>query len=66
MEAPVTGSMVTCPNSSGSSVHGEDGRPLGIEVIDPTSATSEDICGVFDALGPRQPSADALSPLAGA
>jgi hypothetical protein len=44
----------------------EDGRPLGIEVIDPVSATAEEIYGVFDALGLRRPSPGALSPLTAA
>jgi len=44
----------------------EDGRPLGIEVIDPSSATAEDIYGVFDVLGLRRPSPDALAPLVAA
>ena len=46
--------------------YGEDGRPLGIEVIDPVSATVEDIYGVFNALGLRRPSPGALSPLTAA
>jgi hypothetical protein len=39
---------------------------LGIEVIDPVSATAEEIYGVFDALGLRRPSPGALSPLTAA
>ncbi len=46
--------------------YGEDGRPLGIEVIDPVSATAQDIYGVFDALGLQRPSPGALSPLTAA
>lgn len=45
---------------------GEDGRPLGIEVIDPISTSAEDIYGVLDALGLSRPSPDALSPLTAA
>jgi hypothetical protein len=42
---------------------GADGRPLGIEVIDPPSTTAEDIFAVFDRLGLGRPSRSALSPL---
>lgn len=45
---------------------GADGRPLGIEVIDPISATAEEVYGVFDRLGLRRPSPGALSPLTAA
>ena len=45
---------------------GADGRPLGIEVIDPISTTSDEIYGVFDTLGLRRPNPGALSPLTAA
>lgn len=45
---------------------GADGRPLGIEVIDPISTTSDDLYGVFDTLGLRRPSPGSLSPLTAA
>lgn len=43
--------------------YGADGRPLGIEVVDPVSTTSDELYGVFDTLGLPRPSPAALSPL---
>lgn len=42
---------------------GADGRPLGIELVDPLSTTAEEIFAVFDSLGLSRPSRSALSPL---
>ena len=46
--------------------YGAGGRPLGIEVVDPVSTTSDELYGVFDTLGLRRPSPGALSPLTAA
>jgi len=43
-----------------------DGRPLGIEVVDPLLTTADEIFAVFDALGLSRPSPNALSPLVAA
>ena len=43
-----------------------DGRPIGLEVIDPEKVTNTDIFAVFDGLGLARPDAADLSPLAAA
>lgn len=45
---------------------GADGRPLGIEVIDPLRTTTDELYGVFDALGLSRPGPGALAPLTAA
>mgnify|MGYP003394968128 CR=1 FL=1 len=43
-----------------------DGRPIGVEVIDPEGVTTGQIFAVFDGLGLARPDAADLSPLAAA
>jgi hypothetical protein len=40
-----------------------DGRPIGIEIIDPTMVTTADILSVFDELGLVRPDEHELAPL---
>lgn len=43
-----------------------DGRPIGVEVVDPESVTTGQIFAVFDGLGLARPDAADLAPLAAA
>jgi hypothetical protein len=43
-----------------------DGRPIGVEVVDPEKVTNTDIFNVFDGLGLARPDAADLAPLAAA